>query len=132
MDLNHFPILLPLVALQDQFECRSKTELRNTIVRDWGKRIYQALLRSSRLLIFPRILNENLWFYIYIWKRIVLNFYYFPSKIDNTQFDQNMAMEDMWWVLYVLQQENNNMRQAFKQLQVGAPSAPQSLEDVGN
>jgi hypothetical protein len=31
------------------------------------------------------------------------------------QLDQNMVMEDMWRILYVLQQENNNMR-AFEQL----------------
>jgi hypothetical protein len=32
MDLNRFLIPLTLVALQVQFVCRSKTELRNIIV----------------------------------------------------------------------------------------------------
>ena len=52
--------------------------------------------------------------------------------MGDVQFDQNMAMEDMWQVLQVLQQENNNMRQAFEQLQVGARLAPQNLEAAVN
>jgi hypothetical protein len=32
MDLKRFPISFTLVALQVQFVCRSKTELRNIIV----------------------------------------------------------------------------------------------------
>jgi hypothetical protein len=32
----------------------------------------------------------------------------------------------MWRALYVLQQENNNMRRAFEQLQAGAPPTPQN------
>ena len=39
-----------------------------------------------------------------------------------------MAMEDMWRALQVLQQKNNNMRQAFEQLQVGARPTPQNPE----
>jgi hypothetical protein len=66
MDLNRFPISLTLVALQVQFVYKSKTKLRNTIVRDRGERIYQVFLRSSRPLIIPKILNRNLWFFIYI------------------------------------------------------------------
>ena len=34
--------------------------------------------------------------------------------MDDIQFEQNMAMEDMWQALQVLQQENNNMRRAFE------------------
>jgi hypothetical protein len=34
MDLNRFPISLTLVALQVSFVCRSKTVLRNIIVRN--------------------------------------------------------------------------------------------------
>jgi hypothetical protein len=66
MNLNRFHIQLMLVALQVQFQCRSKIELKNTIIRDQGERTYQAFLRSSRPLIIPKILNKNLWFYIYI------------------------------------------------------------------
>jgi hypothetical protein len=66
MDLNCFLISLTLVALQAPFVCRSKTELRNIIVRDRGERIYQTFLRSSHPLIIPKILNGNLWFLIYI------------------------------------------------------------------
>jgi hypothetical protein len=65
MDLNRFLIPLTPMALQVQFVCRSKTELRSIIVRDRGERTYQAFLRSSRPLIIPKILNGNLWFYIY-------------------------------------------------------------------
>jgi hypothetical protein len=43
MDLNRFPIPLILVALQVQYVCRSKIELRNTIVRDREECIYQYL-----------------------------------------------------------------------------------------
>jgi hypothetical protein len=57
MDLNRFPISLTPVALQVQFVCRSKTELINTIVRDRGKRTYQAFLTSSGTLIISKILN---------------------------------------------------------------------------
>jgi hypothetical protein len=46
--------------------------------------------------------------------------------MDDVQLDQNMAMEDMWRALYVPQQENNNMHQAFEKLQGGAPPAPQN------
>jgi hypothetical protein len=60
-----------------------------------------------------------------------LNFYYFFNKIDDAQFDQNMAMENMWRALHVLQQENN-MYQAFEQLQVRARHAPHNFEDIGN
>ena len=52
--------------------------------------------------------------------------------MGDVQCDQNIAMEDMWRVLQVLQQENNNMRQAFEQLQVGARPAPQNPEAVVN
>jgi hypothetical protein len=62
------------MALQVQFVCRSKTELKNTIVWDQGERTYQAFLRSLRPLIISKILNGNLWFYIYIWESITLNF----------------------------------------------------------
>jgi hypothetical protein len=55
-----------------------------------------------------------------------LKFYYFSNKIGDVQLDQNMAMEDMWPTLYVLQQDNNNMRQAFEQLQAGATPTPQN------
>jgi hypothetical protein len=65
MDLNRFLIPLTPMALQVQFVCRSKTELRSIIVRDRGERTYQAFLRSSRPLIIHKILNGNLWFYIY-------------------------------------------------------------------
>jgi hypothetical protein len=34
--------------------------------------------------------------------------------MDDAQFDQNMAMKDMWRTLHVLQHENNNMRQTFE------------------
>jgi hypothetical protein len=61
-----------------------------------------------------------------------LNFYYFSNKMNDAQFDQNMAMEDIWRALYVLQQENNNMHQAFEQLQVEAPLILQNPDDVGN
>jgi hypothetical protein len=40
-----------------------------------------------------------------------------------------MAIEDMW---QILQQENNNMRQAFEQVQVGAFFTPQNLEGIVN
>jgi hypothetical protein len=33
-------------------------------------------------------------------------------------------MEDIWRALQLLQKENNKMRQAFEQLQVGSPPAP--------
>jgi hypothetical protein len=46
--------------------------------------------------------------------------------MGDVQLDQNMAMEDMWPTLYVLQQDNNNMRQAFEQLQAGATPTPQN------
>ena len=38
----------------------------------------------------------------------------------------------MWQTLQVLQQENNNMRQAFERLQVGAPPIPQNLGGIVN
>jgi hypothetical protein len=34
MDMNRFPILFTLVALQVQFVYKSKTKLKNTIIRD--------------------------------------------------------------------------------------------------
>jgi hypothetical protein len=46
--------------------------------------------------------------------------------MGDVQLDQNMAMEDMWRALHVLQQENNNMRQAFERLQVGVLPASQN------
>jgi hypothetical protein len=42
MNLNRFPIPLTPMALQTQFVCRSKTELKNTIVQDRGERTYQV------------------------------------------------------------------------------------------
>jgi hypothetical protein len=63
MDLKCFSISLMPMALQVQFVCRSKTELRNVIVRDRGERIYKKNLRSSFTLIIPKILNGNLWFF---------------------------------------------------------------------
>ena len=103
MDLNCFPISFTPIALQVQFVCRSKTKLRNIIVQDRGKCIYQAFLRSSHLFIIPKILNRNLWFYIYIWERTILKFFYFSNKMADVQLDHNMAMEDMWLALHVLQ-----------------------------
>jgi hypothetical protein len=41
-----------------------------------------------------------------------VKFLYFSNKMGDVQFDQNMAMEDMWRAL----QENNNMHQAFERL----------------
>jgi hypothetical protein len=52
--------------------------------------------------------------------------------MDNVQFDQNMAMEAMWRTLQQLQHENNNMRQAFEQLQIGEPHAPQNPKGIVN
>jgi hypothetical protein len=52
--------------------------------------------------------------------------------MDNVQFDQNMAMEAMWRTLQQLQHENNNMRQAFEQLQVGTSLALQNSEGADN
>jgi hypothetical protein len=52
--------------------------------------------------------------------------------MGDTQFYQNMAMEDMWRVLHILQQKNNNMCQAFEQLQVGALLALRNPKYVGN
>jgi hypothetical protein len=46
--------------------------------------------------------------------------------MGDVQYDQNMAMKDMSRALQVLQHENNNMRQAFERLQVGALPAPQN------
>jgi hypothetical protein len=66
MDLNRFPIPLMPVILQVWFVYKSKIELRNIIVRDRGERVYQVFLRSSRILINPKIFNGNLWFYNYI------------------------------------------------------------------
>ena len=66
MDLNCFPISLILVALQVQFVSRSKIEFINNIIQDRGEHIYQAFLRSSRLLIIPKILKGNLWFFKFI------------------------------------------------------------------
>jgi hypothetical protein len=66
MDLNCFLNPFMPIALQVQFVYRLKAEVRITIVRDRGVHIYQAFLRSSCLLIIPKILNRNLWFYIYI------------------------------------------------------------------
>jgi hypothetical protein len=34
--------------------------------------------------------------------------------MGDVQLDQNMMIKDMWQALHVLQQENNNMRQAFE------------------
>jgi hypothetical protein len=59
MDLYHLPISLTQMALQVQFVCRSKTELRSIIIRDRGERTYQAFLRSLCPLIIPKILNRN-------------------------------------------------------------------------
>jgi hypothetical protein len=59
MDFNYFPILPMPMALQVQFVYRSKTELRNIIVRDRGKHTYQVFLRSLRLLIISKILKDN-------------------------------------------------------------------------
>jgi hypothetical protein len=38
----------------------------------------------------------------------------------------------MWQALHVLQQDNNNMRQAFEKLQVGAPLISQNPRSVVN
>ena len=43
-----------------------------------------------------------------------------------------MAMEDMWRVLQLLQQDINNMCQVFKQLQVRAPHASQNSKGAIN
>ena len=52
--------------------------------------------------------------------------------MDDAQPDQNMAVEDMWRALHMLQEENNNMRQALEQLRVGARPAPQNPETAIN
>jgi hypothetical protein len=55
-----------------------------------------------------------------------LKLYYFSNEIGDVQLDQNMAMEDMWRALNMLQQENN-MRRTFEQLQAGALPALQKF-----
>jgi hypothetical protein len=52
--------------------------------------------------------------------------------MGNFQLALNMAMEDMWQALHVLQQENNNMRQAFEHFQIGAPLATQNPRGTVN
>jgi hypothetical protein len=42
MDLNRFPISLMPMVLQVQFVCRSKTKLKNIIIRDRRERTYQT------------------------------------------------------------------------------------------
>ena len=69
--MNCFPIPFTPMALQVQFVYRSKIELRNIIVWDWGKYIYQIFLRSSRALIISKIFTRNLLFFIYISLRII-------------------------------------------------------------
>jgi hypothetical protein len=54
------------MALEIQFVCRSKTELKSIIVRDRGEHTYQVFLRSSRPLIIIKILNGNLVLYLYM------------------------------------------------------------------
>jgi hypothetical protein len=62
----------------------------------------------------------------------MLKFCYFSSKMDDVQLDQNMAMDDMWRALHVLQQENKRMRREFEQLHARAPPAPQNPEGAIN
>jgi hypothetical protein len=52
--------------------------------------------------------------------------------MDDIQFDQNIAIEDMWQIQQLLEQENNNKCQAFEQLQVGALPESQNLEGIVN
>ena len=52
--------------------------------------------------------------------------------MGDIEFDQNMAMDNMWRVLQVLQHENNHMRQVFEQLQVGVRPTPRNSEAAAN
>jgi hypothetical protein len=52
--------------------------------------------------------------------------------MDDVQPYLNMAMEDIWRVLHILQQDNNNMRQACKRLQIGAPSTARNPRNTVN
>jgi predicted DNA-binding helix-hairpin-helix protein len=60
--------------------------------------------------------------YLYL-RRDYIEFLLFFTKMDNAQVDPNMTMEDMLRALQLLQYENNNIRQAFEHLQVGASFA---------
>ena len=44
--------------------------------------------------------------------------------MGDIQLDQNMVIENIWRVLHILQQENNNMGQVFERLQVRALQNP--------
>ena len=67
------------------------------------------------------------------WKFVdYIEFLLFFTKMDNAQFDPNMAMEDMSWALQLLQYENNNIRQAFEHLKVGASLALQNPKGAIN
>jgi hypothetical protein len=61
MDLNRFPIPLILVALQVQYVCRSKIELRNTIVRDREECIYQYLYLREDYIEFLLFFQQDEW-----------------------------------------------------------------------
>ena len=66
MDINCDSLPNTPIAILVLFACRSKTELRNVIVRDHSKCIYKNFLGSSRLFIIPKVINKSLSFYIYL------------------------------------------------------------------
>ena len=66
MDHSRQSIPATPIALQVLFICKSKSDLRDVIVRTSSLQAYKSYLRSSRPIIIPKISNGNLWFYIYI------------------------------------------------------------------
>jgi hypothetical protein len=131
MDLNCFFISLTLVALQFQF-----VYIKDKAQEYHCSRSRKAYILSLYVIItsldFFQILNVYLWFYIQNLTKDNIEYYYFSSKMDDIQFDQNIAIEDMWQIQQLLEQENNNKCQAFEQLQVGALPESQNLEGIVN
>ena len=50
--------------------------------------------------------------------------------MGDTSFDQGISVNDMWSALQQLQEENNNLRHAFEQLQASTSRPPRPAVTV--
>lgn len=66
MDLNRLPLSPSPVVLEVRFLFRSKTELRDVLIRQRSEEFYLNLLRSPLPVIIPRVHSGNLCYFIYL------------------------------------------------------------------
>ena len=66
MDIKRGSLPNTPIAIQVLFACKSKTEVKNVIVRDHSERAYKNFLRFSHPFIIPKVINGSLLFYIYL------------------------------------------------------------------